>query len=519
MKKKWLAVLLVMALLLVACSGLQSGRGQVSESVPVEESVSQEAGSTSALSESAPATSSPHTPSTFVPWALAQSPAYGEPDATQMAMAAPLPFTTLAAFDGLNYTVVNYGMQGDSIQSALYSEEDLFFVSGNALYYCDDSNIYLIREGVCRLAGSNADGLYLIFKDDQVPQLGEPQGMERQASLYYYDPVTGAVNKIISNVQNAVLTGSDHNILFYITAVASDNDQEFQYIINRRDLLTGTDSVVFTDDDYVPFGTPWSAYTIFFELAGDNLLVQMQYPKPSEYPYERYIVLGLDGTFLQSSIEDTVVVATTPLYEMTLAHDRYRYAAFPEPTPVGAYYMRMENNPNGNPWIADYYVMQNGQELCWYKDTQIHSIVPYKNVIYGGSQVYNGQTRTEIDFWEDELLGTFACGGNAYYVLEQKGESPTGLPAENSDWLAVYQATGTVDNPAAIQFLFAFERENPESLGWHHRIYDTMSPYYLAGNFVIACTYDLPNYVVLNSKTGSMSFAGQAEINLWQAEK
>lgn len=521
-----LAALMISTVLSSCASTPTDVQNSTSESVSVPESLPNPSTSISPTSSSSASTGTvEEREDGYIPYAPTPAAQNTEPTANRTILeTAPL-FSNLSRFNGLDYSIVEHGLYSH-VQSALYSENDMFFLLGRKLYYCDSVNIYFLMDNITSIVGSDIDGIYLTAEDVDTPFLGDATlfGDAKEARLIHFDPVTGQIEHVQSNVQNGIVVGANHDILFYIEAEAFENELGYRYVIKRRGLSSGVDKVVFADDCDINFhrgALPPAAYAIEFNYWGEDIHVFMGYTFPSEYPYERHLVIDVEGNILTDSEKTEVIVRDEGYITTGVYQNRYLYHASPDFTQIGNYRIRLtQNNPTYD-WHYDYSIMQSGEDLYWFTDASLDIFVredflysfPQMTTVnnYNQISVYDGEYVWPVDFWERAVDRILTCGSDIYYAVLSKGENDTGM--KDADWLAVYRAVGTSENPAAIEFIFAFEKARNDSWDDFYTSYGYST--YVVGSFLVLCTADLESCVVLNSRVDSVATMGTSDVTLW----
>ncbi len=176
------------------------------------------------------------------------------------------------------------------------------------------AHIHRMMADVCEIAGSDRDGIYLIVKDDTLPDFPISRGddasailLPKKTSLVHYHLVTGVLQPMISNVQAACVAGENHDVLFYASAEPEENRFGRRFVIKRRQLPYSADGQLFLDEflnSIEHTSESEAAHRVTFSIINNAVLASLDYPYPSDYPYNRYIVFGLSGEMLVDSEQE-----------------------------------------------------------------------------------------------------------------------------------------------------------------------------------------------------------------------
>lgn len=425
----------------------------------------------------------------------------------------------LTTFDGFAYKLVNYNYRRH-IRAALYSEHDLFFVFKKNLYYSDLSNIYLVMKDVKEIAGSDKDGMYLIVRDDEIPDF--PAGewdFNPKNSLVHYHPVTGTVTPILKNVYSAFVTGEDKDVLFYASAEPENNRLGHRFVIKMRNLVNSSENLLFYDeyilsdiggDDLVD-----AAHSVFFNEESGGVRAGLMYPYPSEFPYERYVLFAQDGSILVDSEKEKYIMNLGP-QEYGVFHNRYIYTTGTVVNYYGPYRLTAEyyTNESGIPY-HNYLIEYNGENINWMWRTRADMV--YRNgLLYSAQEplssndtsmaidnyninVYDGKYTYPIDI---DAYDMFVYGNNLYFLSSRTYD-------DGAQTLMVSRAVGNGDNPTSVQFLFALDSD--ETLDYFY----TNEPTKVAGKFLIMCPSEGDDIIVYNMENGHMATAGGERTTLY----
>lgn len=484
---------------------------------------------TAAVSSVSAASSNPRNPNmppeeAFLPWTPDPAQPLGEPEGWRTALRAAPKFGGLAHFNGLLYDAADNNRYA-IIRGTLSSEEDVFFLLENTLYYSNGQGISRVMDNVYCIVGSDRSGIYLIVEDQNVPVLGNEEKYyyhTLQSSLIRYDPVDETATTVLSNVEDGILCGENRDVLFYCDTEPYACNSGFRYVIKRQEMSFGTERIVLADacNYRNPGGTGGldGAVNVDIALLDANIHVTMDYPYPSEILYARHLLVNLNGDILGDSDQAEVVVDDKGYLATAIHNDQIIYHLNPDAVPVGGYPLRLTRESGSN-FTFNYLVEQDTLEYYWRWDS-IANIATADGLLYSCAAmylspngapvtVYDGSLNHEIDFWEEQVVGMSVCGGNVYFCAWEKGGS-TGRE-EGGNWLALYQAVGTEADPAAIRFICAFEKE-------HWDVFDFVDNYkyapamYTAGYFLLLCTRKNENVAVLDTRTGTLNAMGADDV-------
>lgn len=498
---------LLLAFLLAACNTPAdsiSGDSSVLSSPPNSDASSESpAGST--LGQIAASFNERPPEEMFIPAAPSGLAPYVSPETKAVPMQPEQSAKTIPTFDGTQFNVLNLPRR-NSVQSALYSSGEVFFVLYDTLYYCDSSRIYALMKNVYDIAGCDSEGLYLVVEDSSLPKtLTNPFIYKSmQSSLLYFQPKTGTTTTLIPNVQAAIVNKSQ-DVLFYVTPLPEDNQYGYRYQVKRRALPQGTDTLVFTDD-YVASETiagstsrlpeeqdKKAAFEVDFYLKDDRIGAIFEYPYPSEFAYERHIWFEPSGQMVGDSEQEELLFQS---YFLTTGIYKYSYDYYPSETPVqiGPYQARIIPKSSGFT-SSNYLVMHKGKELFWKWDYYGQgSILQSGDLLYCADSVYNGEYTFELPFSGKPI----EINHQVYYFII------TGY--DNNNQMLLYKATGSKADPLAFQILGGMETSTIQDFGR-----TGMSPsVYTTGNFIIITGEN--NTLVANTATGAVATAGTQEV-------
>lgn len=501
---------LLLSLIFVSCTANNENASTAPEPSILHSDLSSESSSASSSSQT-PASSQyvdPDRPPSekFLPEAPATS--WAEPQSELLALEPAKNKASIATFDGNAYTVINYRLSSH-VASALYGPADLFFVVDNKMYYSDKTGVYLMKENVYEIAGSDAEGIFLIVPDDDVLPIDSFYETPRtQASLVHYNPVSGTVQTFINNVQAATVDQS-HRILFYATPQVENNQHGYRYLIKRRELSQGEGSTVFTDEYIpseisprprdaanIPDDSYNAAFKIEFYLKDDVVGAQVEYPFPSEFPYERHIWFDTSGNIIaDSEIEEVLFQGeymTTGIFQYS-----YDYYIPEKPVELGPYRVRVVAHGSGFTTF-DSLIVHNGEELYW----GWHSGAQMKQageLLFSSSAIYNGSFSYALPFGGGQML---KINDNLYYFAQNND----GV----NDEMTLYRAIGTKENPIAFTLLGRLRAERSDD--FHLGLYG--SSVYTAGDYVIILG-TLDTIMVVNTRTDCTVAAGMQQVQCY----
>lgn len=407
----------------------------------------------------------------------------------------------LSSFNGLVYSHQDYDIV-NHVQAALAGPEGVFFVAEKRLFYSDGNHIHHLLNDVFNIAGTDVDGIYLIIYDDTVPQLGKNDyARPRRTSLVHYHPVTGALTPIIKNVQNAVVVGENHSTMFYATAQPAKNQFGYAFSIMQYSLPYGPAKTIFTDDFILYGGFELrSAYDVCFKLqrVPGKIIADVMYQNDACLPYDRFLLLTSSGQ-LQADSEQKEVVMTFRGFRAGYYKNNLTYYPNSTPLRLGPYRLRWAD---GYEW----YIQQNGEEFFLDRG---YSIAHQNNLLYlrttsSAISIYNGKDFYSLALWERDTPYMAEIDDSVYFIAEGFQGNVT---EQQGSRVALYKATGSINNPAEVQFLAAIESDEYFST--------YMEPiYYPIGNYIILYgsvhdyernTYSNTTIAVINVQNGSIT--------------
>lgn len=441
-------------------------------------------------------------PEAFVPEAPDSD--WVQPEMRQYPLATAKNGANISSFNGNSYSAQPFRFRS-LVASSLYSTKDIFFIVEETLYYANNTGIYSIKQNVCEIAGNDATGLYLIVPDKNVPQVGYYRSNSGQTSLVHYNPVNGAVTPVISNVQGATVDKS-HSVLFYATTQPENNKIGHRCLIKRRDLLTGQETVVFTDE-YVPSEympprdvntIPASHYdaaiNIEFYWDKDMIRTLVEYPASSEFAYERVVWFNTNGKIVTDSEVEEIFYENN-FGKIGMYQGSYTSYPYDKLVQLGPYWVRAVENRQYDP--PDYLVAHEGRELFWL--WQSSGQVEYANgLLYCNASIYNGSYSFNLPF-EGSML---KINDNMYYKVYDYDDTTA--------YMTLYRATGSQSNPISFKPLGQFKAEDPAPSSEFSDFLEFFSRHAdinVAGQYAIAVSTP-GNIMVINTATDHVVAVG-----------
>ncbi|MFV0414115.1 MAG: hypothetical protein ACK5L3_12775, partial [Oscillospiraceae bacterium] len=391
--------------------------------------------------------------------------------------------------------------------SFLQREDSLYFTYNSQLYKSEGTDVSLVKNNVEYIAGKRQDDLLLILPDPSAPAVETSLGSS-QTSLYAYNPATRQNTLLYKGAHRAVLPETNGNTLFLATFEPYTGSYGYQLQISLYNLDTQERTPVFSDEYVSVFPAlegqeaeaPEAAYAADFELQENAVLVYVKYPYPSEYPYVRTLTFSRQGELQRDSEEESASSSNyqpeTPVsidcgsYQVTRTYNsatsKYRYtaeidgkqqfiaedaSAIYEATPNGLFYYKMVGTPSSDGF---YWHVYNGKEIIAIPNP--HPALPESTLI--------------------------PCDGKIYFLFYNDYSGNMGTEAA-ADRVALYQATGTAEDPTAVAAVFPTE-------GSAHFFIDTYEWYFglnycVVGHFLLIDNQTPNRIFILNTTSNQYS--------------
>lgn len=370
-------------------------------------------------------------------------------------------------------------------------ENDYWDCSGEpgTLYYSDMGEVYKVMDGVFAIAGAGAGGLYLVKWDEGVKQLSSSEGAhEHRASLVYYNPVAQSSKTLVKGVENAILTGVNNEIVLYTRFVPYQSEQgDVRMEIVKYEIASGEETIVFQDDFEEWYET--MAQSSWIYERDEYIYINFLYSYPSDGPLSRPIKLTKYGSIISNG---------------QMGGGYRSYSTLPTYAECGNFVVKTQWKNSGQCLWA----LKNGEEELLTRSLGAYSISQTGLLYYAHDStindrhavaidVYNGVEATRFTFGTDEysvLHYSSVVGNNSRIYLGAVTADGTNYDADSC--FVLYEATGTVDDPLAMEPILRVEWPGSENDYYLRDI----NPYQ-HGSFTIFARLD-GSYILLNTLTG-----------------
>ncbi len=207
-------------------------------------------------------------------------------------LVTPLQPEEIVPFDYESYTLLPAAVtQQQDVGGVLYSEEDMYFIYRQKLFYSDGETYELLLQDVVNIAGANAEGIYLIALYDGGATEEHEGPVPTDVGIY--NPTSDAYTYFLRDIHSATLTRPLKNHMFY---ARQENTGEVKTFFGF-DLSTNERQViVFEEGAQIELNGQevYAKDILFWELEDGDVAAFMSYPNGEE-TYIRTLVLSVTG--------------------------------------------------------------------------------------------------------------------------------------------------------------------------------------------------------------------------------